>query len=89
MRGALALIDHSGHGFGNPTIGCRGIIATPGNQRRQAELLDGEDGTRLFIEQQHGDRVAALEYEPALAGAHRAVIALMRDGHFIEFEEIV
>ena len=89
MLGGLALIDHPGNEFDDPTLRARGIVPTPRDQSRRPKLLDQNCRSRLFIEQQHGDGIAALEYQPPLVAAHAAVVALMPDDQLIDFEEII
>jgi hypothetical protein len=65
------------------------MVAPMRDQCRRPELLDQHHRTSIAVEQQHGNGIAAREYQPPLVAAHAAVIALVADDQLIDLEEIV
>jgi hypothetical protein len=51
LFGGFARIDHSGDQLGDPSVGARRIVAAPGDQGWQPELLDQHHGLRTAVEQ--------------------------------------
>src|SRR6516162_6296461 len=60
--GRLAGIDHPGDELDDPTARAYRIVPTVCDRCRCPELLDQHHRTRIGIEQQRGDSIAALEH---------------------------
>ena len=77
----LVLSDDYDRGLRDPT--------GPLTQGRGPELIREDNRSRITVEKQHGSRIAVLEHETALLGAHGAIGTLVRDEELVDLKNIV